>query len=800
MRVPQTTPVMDCTAACYDLSSCDLAWWFEGHCYLLSCPHKENCKPKKMGLIRSCLTFVLRPTQRPTQLLDYGEMMLNRGLPLGLSGDSPEEIRRDLPFLGKDQGEMPDYSDDYRELEQDLFQPISKQEPRGSAEDWGLLPGRQGGLNSSVRESSATSAEKQRDPELHNLVKLNELAGTPAPEPSPERRLLLPLVTTPSSGEVLEKEEAFSALEQTSNSSGKEVLMPSHNPPPSSLEFSPATMEENPVPTITSNTDHSLTTLPTSTVYSQPTPSEQPESPTTDSWTVKELMVSAGDNLIITLPKNEVELKAFVVPAPFAETIYSYNWSLISHPVDYGDEMEQKMQALNLSRVKNNTPVAVAGPDKELIFPLESTTLDGSRSTDGHNIVSYHWDTIRGPSAVQMEDIDKAIASVTGLHVDTYDFRLTVQDQQGLSSTGTLTAAVKKENSSPPTAQAGGRHILVLPNNSITLDGSRSNDDQGIVSYLWTWVSQSPAAGDVIDGSDRSTALQLTNLVERVYTFHLKVTDGQGNSDTDTATVEVQPDLRKSGLVELSLQVEVGQLTEQQTDMLVRQLAVLLNVLDSDIKVQRIQLAMIVFYVQSGKPFKVINAAEVAQNLHVQLSKEKANFLLFKVFRIGTAGCLLKCSGQGHCDPITKRCVCSQLWMENLIQCYIRDWESNCEWSIFYVAMLAFTLTVLTGGLTLCICCCKRQKRTKIRKKPKCTVLDNMDEQEKMELRPKLGIKHRSTEHNSSLMVSESEFDSDQDTIFSQEQIERGNPKVSMNDSIPNGASFSYCAKDRQWS
>jgi hypothetical protein len=42
------------------------------------------------------------------------------------------------------------------------------------------------------------------------------------------------------------------------------------------------------------------------------------------------------------------------------------------------------------------------------------------------------------------------------------------------------------------------------------------------------------------------------------------------------------------------------------------------------------------------------------------------------------AGCLLKCSGHGHCDPLTKRCICSQLWMENLIQRYIRDGESNC--------------------------------------------------------------------------------------------------------------------------
>jgi len=32
------------------------------------------------------------------------------------------------------------------------------------------------------------------------------------------------------------------------------------------------------------------------------------------------------------------------------------------------------------------------------------------------------------------------------------------------------------------------------------------------------------------------------------------------------------------------------------------------------------------------------------------------------------------------------------------------------------------------------------------------------------------GIKHRSTEHNSSLMMSESELDSDQDTVFSRDQ------------------------------
>ncbi|ERE77278.1 putative dyslexia-associated protein [Cricetulus griseus] len=1051
-RVSQTFSVGDCTAACCDLPSCDLAWWFEGSCYLVNCAHRENCEPRTTGPIRSYLTFVHRPVQKPEQLLDYGDTMLGRGSPSGAWGDSLEDLRKDLPFLGKDGGpdETAEYLDDYKELEQGLLQPSSQHDPRGSAEypDWSLLPGSEGGSNvSAAGDSSAISTEKLQDltPEpldQQQLEALNESTWSPTPLHSAESSVWVASVTALPAAEGTER-GTIQLQEQLSNSSGKEVLTPSHTPPPASLESSPAMVEKSSILTVTPrSTEHSTSTFATSTVLPGLTPPAWPVSPTTSSRTVKELAVSAGDNLVITLPDSETELKASVEPAPPADSTYSYEWSLMSHPVDFqgkitqenkpilhlsqlsvglytfrvtvssenafgegyvnvtvmpaarvnqppvavvspqiqeltvpltsalidgsqstddtkivsyhweevdgpvlgevfpadapilrllnldpgnytfrqkqrkispdlyaflslilrltitdsdgatnstmatliihgavdyppvanagpnqtitlpqntitlngnqssddhqivlyewspgpgGESKEMGAQTpyLHLSEMQegeymfqlmvtdssgqqstamvavivqaenNQAPVAVAGPDKELFFPVQSATLDGSRSSDDHGIVCYHWEPIRGPSAVEMENVDKAIATVTGLQVGTYHFRLTVRDQQGLSSTSTLTVAVKKKDNSPPRAQAGGRHVLTLPNNSITLDGSQSTDDGGIVSYLWIRDGQSPAAGDVIGGSDNGVALQLTNLVEGVYTFHLLVTDSQGASDSDTAIVEVLPDPKKDGLVELILQVGVEQLTEQQKETLVRQLAILLNVLDSDVKVLKVQAhtdvsTVIIFYVQSGPPFKVLRAADVARNLHRRLSKEKAAFLLFKVLRIDTAGCLLKCSGHGHCDPITKRCICSQLWMENLIQSYMWDGESNCEWSVFYVAALALTLTVLTGAVTwLCICCCRRRKRTKIRKKTKYTILDNMDEQERMELRPKYGIKHRSTEHNSSLMVSESEFESDQDTLFSRERMERGILKGSLNGSARNGDSFSYCAKDR---
>ncbi|XP_054672509.1 dyslexia-associated protein KIAA0319 homolog isoform X3 [Grus americana] len=1002
MRVPHAMSVSDCIAACCDLSGCDLSWMFERRCYIVNCQHKENCEPKKIETVKSYLTFVLRPSQRPASLLGFGQVIPSMVHSVGLQNEPSDEVSslKELSLLGKDPSleEIPEYIDDYKELEQDPFQVSIKHERKESTDyaDWGLMVAGENSFNSSVGDGGDNQedfAEKKGEAgKAESLLNKNGSELSFVTEHSIERLSSLPEIT-PFPRKTSESEAAVQLLAQPDDALQKEAATPS--PSSDKLDFSPGVSEKTQTPTMAPEnvTEGGITLLSTNTV--SPEPMQQFTPPATDAKAVKELIVSAGDNIQVMLPKNEVELNAFVVPPPPTETAYTYEWSLITHPSDYGGEMERRhSQTLKLSHLSvglyafkvmvsgenafgegfvnvtvkpesiddtkivsyhweeikgplreqkasadtpvlhlsnlvpgnytfrltvidsdgaanstiasltvnkpvdyppianagpnqavtlpqnfitlngnqssddheivsyewslspkskgkvvamqgvrtpylqlsamqegdytfqltvtdsarqrstaevtlivqpenNSPPVAVAGPDKELTFPVESTTLDGSKSQDDQGIVFYHWENISGPSSVQMENGNKAIATVTGLQVGTYRFRLTVKDQQGLSSASVLSITVKEENNSPPRAHAGGKHVLVLPNNSVTLDGSRSADDQGIVSYLWIRDGQSPAAGDVIYGSDHEAVLQLTNLVEGTYTFHLKVTDAKGDSDIDSATVEVRPDPKRSGLVELILQVGVGQLSEQQKDTLVRQLAVLLNVLDSDIKVQKIQAysdisTAVVFYVQNGHPSKVIKASDVSRTLHVQLLKEKADFLLFKVLRVDTAACLLKCSGHGHCDPITKRCICYQLWMENLIHRYLNDGESNCEWSILYVTVSGFILIVVTVGLAwFCICCCKSRKRTKIRKKTKYTILDNIDEQERMELRPKYSIKHRSTEHNSSLMVSESEFDSDQDTIFSREKIERENPKTLMNGSIRNGVSFSYSSKDR---
>uniref|UniRef100_A0A663ML43 KIAA0319 n=1 Tax=Athene cunicularia TaxID=194338 RepID=A0A663ML43_ATHCN len=988
MRVPHAMSVSDCIAACCDLSGCDLSWMFERRCYIVNCQHKENCEPKKIETVKSYLTFVLRPSQRPASLLGFGQVIPSMVHSVGLQNEPSEEVSslKELSLLGKDPSleEIPEYIDDYKELEQDPFQVSIKHEQKESTDyaDWGLMVAGENSFNSSVGDDGDNqedfSEKKGEFGKVESLLNKNSSELNSVTEHSTERLSSL-LEMTPFPEKTSESEAAVQLLAQPDDALQKEVclllkkqaeygedtlqlfwfskqitlllfswaylegkadysyamlllletaytyewslishpddyggemerrhsqtLKLSHlsvglyafkvmvsgenafgegfvnvtvkpairvNQPPVAVA-SPKVQEVS-LPTTSTFIDGSQSMDDVKIVSyhweeikgplreqkaSADTPvlhlanlvpgnytfrltvidSDGAANSTIASLTVNKPVdyppiANAGPNQAVTLPQNFITLNGN--QSSDDHEIVSYEWSLspkskgkvvamqgVRTPYlqlsamqegDYTfqltvtDSARQRSTAevtLIVQPENNSPPVAVAGPDKELTFPVESTTLDGSKSQDDQGIVFYHWENISGPSSVQMENGDKAIATVTGLQVGTYRFRLTVKDQQGLSSASVLSITVKEENNSPPRAHAGGKHVLVLPNNSITLDGSRSADDQGIVSYLWIRDGQSPAAGDVIHGSDHEAVLQLTNLVEGTYTFHLKVTDAKGDSDIDSATVEVRPDPKRSGLVELILQVGVGQLSEQQKDTLVRQLAVLLNVLDTDIKVQKIQAysdisTAVVFYVQNGHPSKVIKASDVSRTLHVQLLKEKADFLLFKVLRVDTAACLLKCSGHGHCDPITKRCICYQLWMENLIHSYLNDGESNCEWSILYVTVSVFIFIVVIVGLAwFCICCCKSRKRTKIRKKTKYTILDNIDEQERMELRPKYGIKHRSTEHNSSLMVSESEFDSDQDTIFSREKIERENPKTLMNGSMRNGVSFNYSSKDR---
>lgn len=59
------------------------------------------------------------------------------------------------------------------------------------------------------------------------------------------------------------------------------------------------------------------------------------------------------------------------------------------------------------------------------------------------------------------------------------------------------------EINKPPVAKIAGNVVVTLPTSTAELDGSRSSDDKGIVSYLWTRDETSPAAGVSVPGCDQ---------------------------------------------------------------------------------------------------------------------------------------------------------------------------------------------------------------------------------------------------------------------------------------------------------
>ncbi|XP_029427872.1 dyslexia-associated protein KIAA0319-like protein homolog [Rhinatrema bivittatum] len=533
-------------------------------------------------------------------------------------------------------------------------------------------------------------------------------------------------------------------------------------------------------------------------------------------------VANAGANQVITLPQNSIVL--YGNQSTDDHGIVSYEWS--QSPNSKGKVVEMqgvRTSMLQLSAMQegdymfqltvtdsaghqataevtvivqpenNKAPKADAGPDKELTLPVDSTTLDGSRSSDDQRISSYLWEKTRGPDGVRIENSTSSVATVTGLQSGSYEFTLTVKDERNLQSQSSVTVIVKEEINKAPVASIAGNVVITLPTNMAELDGSRSSDDKGIISYAWSRDEGSPAAGEVLNGSDHHAVLLLSNLVEGMYTFHLKVTDAKGESDVDRATVEVKPDPKKKDLVEMVLDVNVSMLTEKQKELFLRQIGVLLGVLDSDIMVQKIQpyteqSTKMVFYVQNQPPHQNLKGYQVAWTLKNELHRQQKDFLVFRALEINTVTCQLNCSDHGRCNSFTKRCVCDPFWMENLIRVQLGDGEHNCEWSVLYVVIASFVILVALGILSWMLACCCRRRKGKSKRKSKYKILDATDDLESLELKAnhKSGGRVKAQVLNTSLMHSESELDSD-DAIFTWTDREKGKLLRSQNGSVRNG-------------
>jgi len=188
----------------------------------------------------------------------------------------------------------------------------------------------------------------------------------------------------------------------------------------------------------------------------------------------------------------------------------------------------------------NKPPTALAGPDQVIILPTDSILLDGTASSDPDGTISeWLWTKISGPASFNIVNSSAKRTVVKNLVVGTYQFELKVTDDKGASARDTMRVIVDAVVTSnhPPVANAGSDQTIILPVNSITVDGSGSTDpDNNITNYLWTKIS-GPSSITITNANAVQT--QIINLVQGTYQFELKVTDAGGLFAKDTVQITV---------------------------------------------------------------------------------------------------------------------------------------------------------------------------------------------------------------------------------------------------------------------
>ncbi|XP_015434553.1 PREDICTED: dyslexia-associated protein KIAA0319 isoform X2 [Dufourea novaeangliae] len=376
----------------------------------------------------------------------------------------------------------------------------------------------------------------------------------------------------------------------------------------------------------------------------------------------------------------------------------------------------------------NKPPKADAGEDITIALPETKTMLDGRKSKDDIKIVSYHWEQVSGPSSGEFSAVNESITNVTKLTKGDYEFKLTVIDDNGNKDSDTVKVKVTQNKNAPPKANAGGDQVVIAPISALIINGTQSTDDLKISEWFWTRDPSSLAIGTITHDTDKSPILMLTDIVPGRYVFRLKVMDDQGLSSEDTVSVIVKPDPQLLHLVELTLNIGANMLTVSQKNSLVVKLQMLLRD-EASIVVRNLRAephtgkAVLVFYVEKKGGKTTMPGPEVVKRLKEKL-KQDSGLLQLSVANIDTAVCQNNCSGHGVCDQETRLCMCEAFWMQNLVQKYFGNGDSNCDWSILYVIIALLSLVVCWVGLIwglVCLCqriCTGKRRSLRTKKKP----------------------------------------------------------------------------------
>lgn len=269
---------------------------------------------------------------------------------------------------------------------------------------------------------------------------------------------------------------------------------------------------------------------------------------------------------VIKLPNNKAVLDGST--STDDDKIESYKWELVQGPINYSPTLQEKptIELSDLSEPGNytfkltvtdsdnaeNTTTAIiqvveeidyppqsnAGADVILYLPHNNITLNGTLSTDDHQIVSWEWtkDASDEAKAVDMQNTHTPFLSLSHLEDGIYTFELKVTDAKGQNSTSKVHVFVKPPTNLPPLARAGNNVTISLPLTWIILNANESSDDIKITQYQWHQLS-GPSSSLILNANE--SIANATSLTLGVYVFEVTVIDENSNNATDRVKITV---------------------------------------------------------------------------------------------------------------------------------------------------------------------------------------------------------------------------------------------------------------------
>ncbi|MEM7106862.1 MAG: gliding motility-associated C-terminal domain-containing protein [Bacteroidota bacterium] len=280
-------------------------------------------------------------------------------------------------------------------------------------------------------------------------------------------------------------------------------------------------------------------------------------------------VANAGSDLSTTLPTNTVSLSG--TSSDSDGTVVSTTWSQSSGPsmaniannnnlvTDVGDliqgtyvftllvtdddgDTDSDQVTVNVFPPPPNDPPATnAGADVSITLPVNSVNLAGSATDSDGTVVSFSWVQVSGPSVASISPSNATNTTVSNLIEGNYTFSLEATDNDGDSDTDNLVVTVLPiPPNDPPSVDAGVDVNITLPQSSVSLSSTASDNDGTIVSYLWQFVS-GPAMPAFSSSNTANTSV--TGLIEGIYQFSVTVQDDDGAEGSDLVIVTVFPEI-----------------------------------------------------------------------------------------------------------------------------------------------------------------------------------------------------------------------------------------------------------------